>query len=83
MRLPKHDFHQRTHAGDGAGAAVDVEFFQRFPTTQRACQPAKPQDVVQMTVGQEDAIQTTKAQTAAQELTLGAFAAVDHEAVFV
>jgi hypothetical protein len=70
-------------AGQRGRAAEDVEFLQRLPAPQRARQPAQPQDVVQVAVGEENLVEATEAQAGAQQLALRALAAVDHEAVFV
>ncbi|MEZ4555836.1 MAG: hypothetical protein R2854_05180 [Caldilineaceae bacterium] len=75
--------HQRGHAGQRGGAGEDVQFLQRFPAPQSRGQPAQAEDVVQMAVGEQDFVQAAEAEAAAQQLPLGAFAAVDHEAVFV
>ena len=66
-----------------ARAAEDVQLFQCFPAAQRAGKTAQSQNVIQMAMGQEDAIETAKAQPATQELALRALATVDHEAMLV
>ena len=60
----------------------NVEPVERFPSPQGGRQPAQAQDVIEMAVRNQDAIQSFEAQTAAQELALRAFATVNHEPVF-
>ncbi len=80
---PKDHVHESLHPGNGRRAAENVQLFQGFPTAQGAGQPAQPQDVVQVAMGKEDAIQPSKAQATAQDLALSALSTVDHESVFV
>ncbi len=80
---PKDNLHQRLHTRQGKRPAVDVQFLQRLPAPQRAGQPAQAQDVVEVTVGEQNLVEPAETQARAQQLALRAFAAVDHEAVLV
>ena len=45
--------------------------------------PAKPEDVIQVTVGDEDAVEALEAHAGLQDLALRALAAIHQEAVLV
>jgi len=77
----KDDSHQRLDPVEGPLAAIDLHLLDRLPAGKSRGQPRQPQDMVQVAVGEEDCIQAAKAQAAAQQLTLGALAAVDEKAI--
>ena len=64
-------------------AAVDVHFLDGFPAHEGGEQPCQAEDVVQVTVGDENIAQVPEADAGLQDLALGALAAVDQEAEFI
>ena len=64
-------------------AAVDLHLLDRLPAHERGKQPGQPQDMIQVAVGDQDVVQALETDPGLQDLALGAFAAVDQEAVFI
>ena len=64
-------------------AAEDLQLFDRLPAREGRDQPCQAQDVVEVTVGDQDAVEALEAQARLEDLALGALAAVDQEAVLV
>ena len=64
-------------------AAVNLEAVNGFPAHEGGEQPAKPENVVEVSVGDEDAVEALKADAGLQDLALGTLAAVDQEAVLI
>ena len=79
----KNDLHQTVDPGERGPAGVYVQLLQRLPVTECAGQPSESKNVVEVTVGEKNLVQSTKTKPAAQNLALRAFAAVDKEAVFL
>jgi hypothetical protein len=63
--------------------AEDFEFINRLPTQESAEQPAQPEDMIEMSVREQDARQAFESDPRLQNLALGSFAAIDEETVFV
>src|SRR5512135_561660 len=70
-------------AVQGPLAAIDVHFLNRLPTHEGGEQPCQPEDVVKMSMGDQDMAEILKAQAGLQDLALGALTAIDQEAVFI
>ncbi|OQC22633.1 MAG: hypothetical protein BWX68_03063 [Verrucomicrobia bacterium ADurb.Bin063] len=69
--------HQVADAFERVSAAVDFQAVNGFPTHEGGEQSAKPEDVVEVTVGDEDAVETLEADARLQDLPLGALSAID------
>ena len=78
----EYDAHKLTYALQRPHAPIDLHVLHGFPAPKRAGQSAQAEDMVEMPVRQQDVVQPLEANAAAQELPLGAFAAIDQEAVF-
>jgi hypothetical protein len=55
--------------------------FDAFPTGKRGQEAAETEDVIEVSVGDEDASESTKANPRPEDLALGPFAAVDQESM--
>jgi hypothetical protein len=64
-------------------AGIDLHLVERFPAGQGREQAGQPQDVVEMAVGDQDALQPFEAHPRLQDLPLGALSAIHQEAVFI
>ncbi len=78
-----HAVEQVVDAVERPPAAVNVELLDGLPAHEGGEQPGQPEDVVQVTVGDENVAQVPEADAGLQDLALGAFAAVDQEAELV
>src|SRR5690606_11907746 len=81
--ITQHDIEQqRMNPIQRGTAAVNIEGFDAFPPGKGRHQAAQPQIVIEVSVCEQDAVQSFEADAAAQNLALCAFAAVDQETVF-
>ena len=64
-------------------SAEDFKLINCFPAHERADQAAEAEDVIEVTMRQQDARQMPEADTGLQNLTLCAFAAVNEKTIFV
>jgi len=80
LAASQHNVDQVSHPLQRPVAGIDVQFFGCFPTGKCRHNTTKSQDVIQVSVGQQNRIEALEAQAAAQQLALCALAAVDHEA---
>jgi hypothetical protein len=76
-----HAVDQIIHALERPTPTVDLQTLHRFPTGEGGYEPPQAQDVIKMTVGEEDAIEALESQPTAQNLPLCPFAAVDQETI--
>ena len=74
---------QVVNAVKRGSAAVDLQLLDGLPAHERGEQPAEAQDVVEVSVGDEDAVEPLEAYPRLQDLPLRALAAVHQEAVLV
>ena len=65
----------------GEGAGIDLELVDRLPTHERREQAGQPQDVIEVTVGDQDAVQAAETEPRSKDLPLRPLAAVDEESV--
>ncbi len=61
----------------------DFHFFHRFPAHERGKQTCKAENVIEMAVGDQDFVESFKADPGFEDLPLGAFPTVNEKAVFV
>jgi len=78
---PEDNAHQFPHAAQGSHPAVDLHLLHGLPAAEGRGQAAQPEDVIQVAVRQQDALEPLEPEPTAQDLPLGPLAAVDQEAV--
>ncbi len=71
------------HAIQRGTPAENLEFVNRLPAQERAEQTAQPENVIEMTMREQNAIQVFESQTRLQDLPLRAFAAIHQKAILV
>ena len=69
------------NAAQGVAPGPDFNPVDVFPTRQGGHQTAEAEDVIKVAVREKNVPEIAKADAAAQDLTLGAFAAIDQEAL--
>ncbi|OGO10352.1 MAG: hypothetical protein A2Z66_06185 [Chloroflexi bacterium RBG_13_66_10] len=57
----------------------DLEVVDRFPAGERGEKAGQPEDVVEVTVGDQNAVETAEPDSGAEDLPLSSLAAVDQE----
>ena len=77
----EHHPHQLAHPAQRPRAAPNLHLLDGLPPAEGGRQSAQPQDVIQMAVGQQNALQPLEAQPAAEDLALRALAAVDQKTI--
>ena len=78
-----HAVDQVSDAVHCVAAAVDVDLFNRFPPHKSRKHASQTEDVVEVTMGEEDVIQAFKAHPGFEDLPLGAFAAINHKTILI
>ncbi len=78
-----HPIQQVTDTLQSRSTAVQLEELDRLPAGEGGEQPGQPQDMVQVAMRNEDAVQPLKANPRLHDLALCAFPTIDQEAVFV
>ena len=78
-----HAVEQVMDAVERPFATENIQFLDGFPAHECGEQAGQAEDVVEMTVGDENVVQVPEAEAGLQDLTLGALAAVNEEAEFV
>ena len=63
--------------------AEDIQFIDGFPAQECAEQAAQPQDVIEMPVCEENAVEVLEACARLQDLTLRPFATIDQKTVLI
>ena len=76
---PDHLGQQAPHGAERRRAAVHGEAAARFQQRQGGDQTADAEQMVEMGVGEQDAVQPTQPEPAREQLALGALAAVHQE----
>ena len=80
----QHDrIDQIMDAIQGSRATVNLELIDSLPTHERGEQSGQAENVVKVSVGNENAVQTFEADAGLQNLTLGSFATIHQKAVFI
>ena len=65
----------------GPGPGPDFQRFDCFPAHERGQQAGQSENVIEVSVGDQDPVQAPESQPRTKNLSLGSFAAVDQEAV--
>ena len=78
-----HTKEQFTDAFEGVHPGPDFHHFHRLPARKGGKQAGKAQNMIEMPVGDQNAVQTAKAQPGAQDLALGPLAAVNKKSLIL
>jgi hypothetical protein len=62
--------------------AVDFNFFHHLPAEKSGNKPSQAENMVKVTVGQENLIETFKTNTSTKDLSLSSLTTINKEAVF-
>jgi hypothetical protein len=73
--------HQVSDSLQRPGPAVDLHLINGFPPAKGGSQAAQAEDMIQVAVSEQDAVQSFEPQTAAQDLALRTLTAVDEKSV--
>ena len=68
---------------EGSSPGEDIQFINCFPSQERTEQSAQTQDVVKMSMCEEDAGEILKARSRLQDLALSPLSAVDQKTIFI
>jgi len=63
-------------------AAQDVDLINGLPTHKGGDKASQPQNVIEVTMREQNIIEALEANSRFEDLALGAFAAIDEEAIF-
>jgi len=78
------DTHQQiANSLEGEGPSVDLQLIDRFPSHEGRKQAGQSEDVVEVAVGDENALQAAEPEARSKDLSLGALSAVDQEAMIL
>jgi hypothetical protein len=70
-------------AFEGVASTIDFQLVDRFPAHKSGEQPGQAQDMIEMAVGDQDPVKAFETDPGLENLALGAFPAVDQEAMLI